>query len=310
MPKKTPFAFVLVKWKGSNAEPITKAHAEHMFTAAGRGTNVVDWFDENTHGNIDMTGNQVFGWIDLAISKDDWAAAGSDRSQLHVATRAAAAAAGLDLSGFTAVVAVTNIGVGVWGGTGNVACSADNGTQPFWAQNIAPSVLCQEMIHGLGVYEHTCRDGSDTPYQDPYDVMSMFIAYAAHASSPSSRAPSSPRCFGTGGPGRSPPNPPTFPSPRSRSPWPSFPSRSSWVASTSSMAGVCGAERRGSGSWASPWRTGTEASPSAPPERPRGSSATFSRERSSGSAIVMVLFGGLGLHDRVAGTRVVRRERL
>ena len=180
MPKKTPFAFVLVKWKGSNAEPITKAHAEHMFTAAGRGTNVVDWFDENTHGNIDMTGNQVFGWIDLAISKDDWAAAGSDRGQLHVATRAAAAAAGLDLSGFTAVVAVTNIGVGVWGGTGDVACSADNGTQPFWAQNIAPSVLCQEMIHGLGVYEHTCRDGSDTPYQDPYDVMSMFIAYAAH----------------------------------------------------------------------------------------------------------------------------------
>ena len=77
MPKKTPFAFVLVKWKGSNAEPITKAHAEHMFTAAGRGTNVVDWFDENTHGNIDMTGNQVFGSIDLAISKDDWAAAGS-----------------------------------------------------------------------------------------------------------------------------------------------------------------------------------------------------------------------------------------
>ena len=133
------------------------------------GHDVVDWFDENTHGNIDMTGNQVFGWIDLAISKDGTAPPPARTARNSTSPRAPRPPRpGSTSPGFTAVVAVTNIGVGVWGGTGNVACSADNGTQPFWAQgNIAPSVLCQEMIHGLGVYEHMCRNGSDTPNQDP-----------------------------------------------------------------------------------------------------------------------------------------------
>ena len=50
-----PLAFLLVKFQGSAAEPITRAAAEQMFTASGRGTlNVVDWFDENTHGSVDM----------------------------------------------------------------------------------------------------------------------------------------------------------------------------------------------------------------------------------------------------------------
>ena len=68
-----PFAFLLVKFQGSNDEPMTKAEAEQMFTAAGSGTlNVVDWFQDNTHGQIDMTGNQVFGWLTLTETLADY----------------------------------------------------------------------------------------------------------------------------------------------------------------------------------------------------------------------------------------------
>ena len=66
MRTKTPIAFLLVRFDGSPAEPMTKAAADEMFTAAGRGTmNLVDWFDDNTHGHVDMSGNAVFGWLEL-----------------------------------------------------------------------------------------------------------------------------------------------------------------------------------------------------------------------------------------------------
>jgi hypothetical protein len=28
--------------------------------------NVVDWFDDNSHGHIEISGNAVFGWLELA----------------------------------------------------------------------------------------------------------------------------------------------------------------------------------------------------------------------------------------------------
>jgi hypothetical protein len=84
--------------------------------------------------------------------------------------------AAIDLSPFVAVVVVTNEGLDLFGGTGYVCCAAAQG-QFYWENQVAPSVLCQEMIHGLGVYDHARRDGSDADYQDPYDVMSMFAAF-------------------------------------------------------------------------------------------------------------------------------------
>ena len=77
MATQTPIAFLLVKFQGSNAEPMTNAAAVQMFTAAGRGTmNVVDWFDDNTHGHIDMTGNAVFGWLQLTKAVGDYTGSG------------------------------------------------------------------------------------------------------------------------------------------------------------------------------------------------------------------------------------------
>ena len=37
-----------------------------MFTTAGAGTlNMVDYFDKMSHGNVDLSGSQVFGWFTL-----------------------------------------------------------------------------------------------------------------------------------------------------------------------------------------------------------------------------------------------------
>ena len=179
------FAFLLVKFQGSNDEPMTTSEAEQMFTAAGSGTlNVVDWFRDNSHGHVDMTGNQVFGWLPLTETVQGYQAKIKDgtygRWKIIELGREAATAARIDLSRFAAVVVVTNVGVDLFGGTGGVCCTAATAGLQFWEIHAAPSVLCQEMIHGLSIYEHSRRHGSNADYLDPYDVMSMFNAQAGH----------------------------------------------------------------------------------------------------------------------------------
>lgn len=181
MATSTPIAFVLSKFKGSNDEPMSKAAAEQMFTAAGRGTmNVVDWFDDNSHGSVDMGGNAVFGWLELSDTVADYRAKVADKTYSRTAIidlgRAAAVAAGVDLSKFAAFVVVTNVEVDLFGGTGYAVCTASTANKPVDEIQAAPSVLCQEMIHALGAPEHARRHGSDQDYADPYDVMSMFRA--------------------------------------------------------------------------------------------------------------------------------------
>ena len=161
MATQTPTAFLLVKFRNSNDEPMTKAAAEQMFTAAGRGTmNVVDWFDDNSHGQVDMTGNAVFGWLTLPQKQSDYTGSGANparRQDIFNWAKQAAAAAGINLSTFTSVVVVTNVEIDMFGSAGNVCCTAATAGKKFWEMQAAPSVLCQEMIHGLGVNELKAR---------------------------------------------------------------------------------------------------------------------------------------------------------
>ena len=108
MATQFPIAFLLVKFQGSNIEPLSLADATQIFTAAGRGTmNVVDWFQDNTHGHVDMSGNVVFGWLTLPQKQSDYTGSGANpahRQDIINWGKQAAAAAGLNLSNFTAVV--------------------------------------------------------------------------------------------------------------------------------------------------------------------------------------------------------------
>src|SRR6266498_2058779 len=112
----SPTAFLLVKFQGSNDEPISVADAKQVFTAVGRGTmNVVDWFDDNSHGQIDMTGNAVFGWLTVPDTVDGYRAKRKDgsyeRGKIIDLARDAATAAGISLWPFTVIVTVTNVEV-------------------------------------------------------------------------------------------------------------------------------------------------------------------------------------------------------
>ena len=176
------FAFVLVKFTNDTTEPITVDRARRLFTGVGRGGQfVVDWFDANTHGNVDIGGSQVFGWFDLQESVAEYnqiRANGASRGRIIDLGRQAAVAAGVDLSAFQNVVVITNVEVDLFGSSGGVAATAVIAGKQRWEVQVAPSVLCQEMIHGLGVSQHSRRAGSDDDYRDPYDVMSMFAAYS------------------------------------------------------------------------------------------------------------------------------------
>ena len=190
MATSTPIAFLLSRFKESTDEPMTTTAAENMFTAAGRGTmNVVDWFDDNSHGSTDMSGNAVFGWYELSDTVDNYRKKRTDgtyaRDKIIELGRAAAANAGVDLSKFVAHVVVTNIEVDLFGNPTYAVCTAATAGKAVWEIQVAPSVLCQEMTHALGAVEHARHDGSDADYEDPYDVMSMFRAkYGIHPSNP------------------------------------------------------------------------------------------------------------------------------
>ena len=177
-----PFAFILVKFTDSAAEPITVARARTLFTKVGRGGMfLVDWFDDNTHGAVDIGDSAVFGWFQLAESSTEYnekRANGASRLRILDLGRQAAAAAGVDLSPFQNVVVVTNVEVDLFGSTAGVAATAVIAGKQRWEVQVGPSVLCQEMIHGLGVPQHARRAGSDDDYADPFDVMSMFAADA------------------------------------------------------------------------------------------------------------------------------------
>jgi hypothetical protein len=151
-----------------DAEPLSDDYVEKMFTTAGAGTNnMVDYFDRMSHGTVDLSGSQVFGWFTLPNARTDFIASGGSITQngLVDLARSAATAQGVDLSAFPHGVVVMNTFQGVlFGQPGGWAAACDGGNcQPCW--------LGQEMGHPYGL-EHSRRAGSLADYQDAWDIMS------------------------------------------------------------------------------------------------------------------------------------------
>ena len=64
-------AILLLRVAGAPDQP-TRRYAENLFTNAGRGTrNLVDFYDEVSHGNIDLGRSEVFGWMDYNHTNQD-----------------------------------------------------------------------------------------------------------------------------------------------------------------------------------------------------------------------------------------------
>ena len=104
MTKQTPWAILLCKWNDMPDEPKPVAFFEKLFTATGRGTNnMVDFFDDVSHGNIDIGGSQVFGWITLNQNRSDYQGSGANpagRQQLIDWAKQAANDAQINLERF------------------------------------------------------------------------------------------------------------------------------------------------------------------------------------------------------------------
>lgn len=169
---QTPWAIILCKFANHDEEPFPLQYYRDLFTGNDKGSpwNMVRYFSDYSHGRLDLSGSQVFGWYKLTQSKDDYNALGQGaRAALIGWAKEAAISAGIDLKfpPFFSTVVCTNY----WTDIG----AADIGP-PYLgvvAQGTTPTpeVLGEEMGHVYGL-NHSRVDGSDADYQDPWDGMS------------------------------------------------------------------------------------------------------------------------------------------
>jgi hypothetical protein len=167
---KTPWAIILCKFSDDDSEPFPIQYYKDLFTSADVGSkfNMVKFFHDCSHGNIDVGGSKVFGWFKLTKSVADYNALGGQaRPSLIGWARAAATAAGHDLSPFYSTVACTNL----WSDIG--MCGVGVVAQGMTPN---PAGLGQEMGHVYGLH-HSRQDGIPVDYTDPWDMMSGFSDY-------------------------------------------------------------------------------------------------------------------------------------
>jgi hypothetical protein len=133
--------------------------------------NMVEFFSDMSHGQIDVAVSKVFGWYRLDRPRGDYVGnvypqpdGKLNRNGFLDAAKAAATAAKVDLSKFDGVVVSGFGGTDLCGWIGAMAALCD-------ANSLQPSLLGQEMGHGYGL-DHARLNGSTADYQDPWDVMS------------------------------------------------------------------------------------------------------------------------------------------
>ncbi len=168
----SPWAILLVRFRNDTqpSPPLTKYL--HLFTSAGSGTlNMVDFFSDMSHGQIDISGTQVFGWFTLPANRSDYVgnvypqpAGKLNRNGLLDLAKATATSTGINLNDFAGVVVCGLDSVDLCGWVGGMAALCDS-------FSLSPSLVGQEMGHGYGL-DHARFQGSVDDYRDPWDVMS------------------------------------------------------------------------------------------------------------------------------------------
>jgi hypothetical protein len=143
---------------------------------------MVDFFRDMSHGRLDVSGSQIFGWFTLTQNRSVFAGNVAtpppgqfNRNGLFNLCQQAAQnnlgsptnTLNVPLNTFDGVV-VSMIGnVDLWGGPPGVMNAFCD------TLSLSPSPLGQEMGHGYGL-DHARQDGSDADYLDPWDVMSVY----------------------------------------------------------------------------------------------------------------------------------------
>jgi hypothetical protein len=132
---------------------------------------MVDFFYEMTHGELDLSGSQVFGWYTLPANRADYVgnvypqpAGRLNRNGYRDLAMATATAAGVNLGSFAGVVVCGLGSVDLCGWVGGMSALCDS-------NSLSPSLVGQEMAHGYGL-DHSRYEGNPDDYRDPWDVMS------------------------------------------------------------------------------------------------------------------------------------------
>jgi hypothetical protein len=163
------WAVILCKFADDTTSTLPMEHYQRLFTGAGSGSfNMTDYFGDMSHGQLDLSGSQVFGWFTLSINKADYVGGKYNRNDLVGLCRQAAGNGGVPLNSFDAVVISMNGAVDLFGYVGGMEAFCDS-------NSLSPSPLGQEMGHGYGL-DHARKEGSTADYQDPWDVMSVYAA--------------------------------------------------------------------------------------------------------------------------------------
>lgn len=158
------WAIILCKFADDKSATLPILHYQRLFTGTGSGSfNMVDYFRDMSHQQLDLSASQVFGWFTLSIDKSTYT---GDRAALVAACRKAASDGGVNLASFDGVVISMNGAVDLFGYVGGMEAFCDT-------HSLSPSPLGQEMGHGYGL-DHARREGSTADYQDPWDVMSVY----------------------------------------------------------------------------------------------------------------------------------------
>src|SRR5262249_52763110 len=67
------WAVILCKFADGTSPTPPLLHYQRLFTGAGSGSfNIVEFFSDMSHGHLDLSGSQVFGWFTLGVNRSDY----------------------------------------------------------------------------------------------------------------------------------------------------------------------------------------------------------------------------------------------
>jgi hypothetical protein len=162
-----PWAVILCRFNDRPNPPQPRAYYEDLYTRNGTGGQC-DYWRAVSSGSLDLTTSQVFGWFVMnhastEVSNLVFPAGRSTLVQWGLDT---AAANGVNLSGYKAVLVVQNYGVDHGAaGNGVLIVHQDPNLCEF-------GFISHEMGHGFGL-PHSYAANPDMVYGDGWDVMSF-----------------------------------------------------------------------------------------------------------------------------------------
>ncbi|MBI2781231.1 MAG: hypothetical protein HYX55_05490 [Chloroflexi bacterium] len=177
-------AVLLLKFADTDPEPYTVAQAQGVIF--GNSNSVANYFAEESYGQMTVTGD-VFGYFVISVNT-----AACDYTDVGNKARAAAAAAGIDLSTYTQIQYVHNALPCGWSGLAYVP-----GRDSWLNQALGLRVSAHELSHNYGVHHAStmsctvggvrvtlsanAADCTSSEYGDPFSVMGSASTRHTHS---------------------------------------------------------------------------------------------------------------------------------